>query len=142
MTERYAIQTIICTLLLDSNRVSTSSPHSFMLSVPSAGGFAIFKPSLGTNSEGVLSSPKVRGHTGRQCLQFYYYVSQGTTKDIPHALRVFVTGKKLKLPFCPCSHLLNGGAINKRKILKCQRLSSTYKQGQVCYRFLSLRVAY
>ncbi|KAM7297215.1 uncharacterized protein ISCGN_022368 [Ixodes scapularis] len=56
------------------------------------GGFAIFKPSLGTNPVGVLSSPKVRGHTGRQCLQFYYYVSQGTTNNIPHGLRVFVTG--------------------------------------------------
>lgn len=62
------------------------------VTVGHGGGFAIFKPSLGTNPVGVLSSPKVRGHTGRQCLQFYYYVSQGTTKNIPHALRVFVTG--------------------------------------------------
>ncbi|XP_040066430.1 MAM and LDL-receptor class A domain-containing protein 2 [Ixodes scapularis] len=62
------------------------------VTVGHGGGFAIFKPSSGTNPVGLLSSPKVKGHTGRQCLQFYYYVSQGRTNNIPHGLRVFVTG--------------------------------------------------
>ncbi|CAN8002193.1 unnamed protein product, partial [Ixodes hexagonus] len=56
------------------------------------GGFAIFKPRVGRQEKGVLSSPKVRGHTGRQCLQFYYFVAKGTGNTGRHGLQVLVTG--------------------------------------------------
>ncbi|KAM7297129.1 MAM and LDL-receptor class A domain-containing protein 1 [Ixodes scapularis] len=58
------------------------------------GGFATFIAPVGTESNGLLSSPQLKGHTGRQCLRFYYYVSEsakGGDEAVPHGLQVLVT---------------------------------------------------
>ncbi|CAN8002804.1 unnamed protein product, partial [Ixodes hexagonus] len=57
------------------------------------GGFAIFTPPAGIRPKGLLSSPQLEGHTGRRCLQFYYYISKGTKNTLPYGLHVFVTGQ-------------------------------------------------
>ncbi|KAG0412308.1 hypothetical protein HPB47_010551 [Ixodes persulcatus] len=58
------------------------------------GGFATFVAPVGTESKGLLSSPQLKGHTSRQCLRFYYYVSEsakGGVEAVPYGLQVFVT---------------------------------------------------
>ncbi|CAN8030095.1 unnamed protein product, partial [Ixodes persulcatus] len=62
------------------------------------GGFAIYTPSFWAKSSAVMSSPKLKGLGGKQCLRFYYFMPTYSFifRDDNHTLEVSMLGDDKK----------------------------------------------